>query len=479
MSTQAQAIAHPLWRVTGSSVRGRSHEVAGTPNQDAIAWNDGDGARHALVLAVSDGHGSPRCFRSDTGAKIAVSLALETLGEFKDGAHLSAAAQALPEEVVRRWKALVYEDIERRPFTQSDRSRFAGDPDDELLAYGATLLAAAVVRDAIAYLQIGDGDIITTDERGTTARVFDKDPAIPLNETHSLCEPDASRELRVKVVPIDSSVPAQILISSDGYLNSFASDADFFLIGRDFRDMIAREGIETVGRQLPGILEETSGKGSQDDITLGIIKRWEPPDGRARIALQEQKTVARPRSWLPVWLVAAFLFGGIAATLLFGSVQKARANSLYERARIQGQSGNYAAALQSYDAAIGLGDTDAPLLRDKAKLMFRIERDRPALARNEGIGSTQLLSAWIATVARDATARAQSKAIDAADLAHLAYVQLIAAQMDAARVSAAQAARLDKRWGGWALQLRYLPSIDAMQMRTLDPDRYLQPEAQV
>ena len=60
------------WRAIGRSVRGASHVRSSLPNQDAIAWFPESGEGPPLIVAVSDGHGSPRNFRSDVGSKIAV-----------------------------------------------------------------------------------------------------------------------------------------------------------------------------------------------------------------------------------------------------------------------------------------------------------------------------------------------------------------------------------------------------------------------
>ena len=66
------------WRAIGRSVRGASHVRSSLPNQDAIAWFPDSGKGPPLIVAVSDGHGSPRNFRSDVGSKIAVEITTKT-----------------------------------------------------------------------------------------------------------------------------------------------------------------------------------------------------------------------------------------------------------------------------------------------------------------------------------------------------------------------------------------------------------------
>ena len=60
------------WQVITGSARGAAHRVSGLPNQDAVASQDGPGA---VVVAVADGHGHIRHFRSADGAALAVDVA--------------------------------------------------------------------------------------------------------------------------------------------------------------------------------------------------------------------------------------------------------------------------------------------------------------------------------------------------------------------------------------------------------------------
>ena len=56
------------------------HIKKGMPNQDAFALkvlNEGD----SVIVAVADGHGDPRCFRSEIGSSIAVRAAVDLLEE--------------------------------------------------------------------------------------------------------------------------------------------------------------------------------------------------------------------------------------------------------------------------------------------------------------------------------------------------------------------------------------------------------------
>src|SRR5918998_1821824 len=99
------------WRVMGETVPGASHLRAGIPNQDAILQVRESGRGLPLVVSVSDGHGSDKCFRSDRGSRFAVRRAAQLVGEFLDERRgpvdLSEMEgelkERVPAEFVRRW----------------------------------------------------------------------------------------------------------------------------------------------------------------------------------------------------------------------------------------------------------------------------------------------------------------------------------------------------------------------------------------
>jgi hypothetical protein len=64
-----------------------------------------------------------------------------------------------------------------------------------------------------------------------------------------------------------------IMLSTDGFSNSFQDDAAFFKFGSDVRDIIVADGLEKVSACLPDWLTEITERGSGDDISLGIVCR--------------------------------------------------------------------------------------------------------------------------------------------------------------------------------------------------------------
>lgn len=264
------------WRVIGESVQGSVHLRAQKPNQDAIAWYPHAGAGPPLILAVADGHGSDKHFRSDIGAQLATKTAVDVLREFLEhrpkDRELSLMMERLPAAIELQWKQAVRDHLRANP---------VGDGSDEpaatisehparYIAYGTTLLSVLVTQDFIVYLQLGDGDILTVLPNGDVKRAIKPDPNLIANQTTSLCLPEARKYFRKQVQTIAADPPALVILSTDGYANSF-EDADFLKTGSDYLDLIRTEGVEHVNGHLKRWLSETTAKGSGDDITVGIV----------------------------------------------------------------------------------------------------------------------------------------------------------------------------------------------------------------
>lgn len=283
----AQNGAGTTWRAAGKSVLGAQHARRGLPNQDALSIWPQEGSGSPLVVALSDGHGSTRSFRSATGARLACETATQVLLELahapRDLFPLDllerGASELLPGELVRRWQGAVREHLAGLPFSEQEwavldaegrgaRQTLETNP---LLAYGATLLAAAVDEDYILFAQLGDGDILVVREEGVVARPLPGDMRLFANETTSLCLESAARDLRVSFCRRDGDDPTLVLLSTDGYANSFRTDADFLQVGPDLLAAMGEAGVDAVAARFEEWLSEASAAGSGDDITLAML----------------------------------------------------------------------------------------------------------------------------------------------------------------------------------------------------------------
>jgi hypothetical protein len=277
------------WKISSASARGSSHVRSGKPNQDACEHGSGpkEGPLRA-VLAVSDGHGGARHFRSDVGSRLAAHIAVVIAQEFVEAASQAdpvavfseADAATLSQRIVDAWHAAVASDLDHNPFTPEE---LAGAEEAEgeagkssvmespVLAYGATLLIAMAADTFVAYLQLGDGDILRVGREGETRKALPADERLIANQTTSLCQQDAVNEFRFAIERDQDQFPLMVLVSTDGYSNSFRDERGFLQTGRDYLKMVRESGLDGLSEELPGILEEASKQGSGDDITLGLL----------------------------------------------------------------------------------------------------------------------------------------------------------------------------------------------------------------
>lgn len=263
-------------RVVCARVTGARHLRESQVCQDAVREAQ-DG--RAVAVAVADGHGTSA--RGDVGASLAVEVAVEHLMTFAANLQSSgiadmAAVQAYAEHPMRIQLT--------REWTERVR-RHAGDEQVDLHLYGTTLLFALATPTYLLIGQIGDGDILLVDAKGTVGRPIPPDPRHFAEETSSLCQSQAWTAIatRVAVRPATESL---LLLSTDGYSKSYATDAVFERVGPDYLGML-RDDVPGVQSQLPEILEAVTTGGSGDDIAVGMLY-WSPPGEAAESAERER-----------------------------------------------------------------------------------------------------------------------------------------------------------------------------------------------
>lgn len=292
-------VSQATWRILGHSVRGKQHVTKNLPNQDAIEWWDRETESLPRVLAVADGHGSAKSFRSDVGSRLAVEMAIAAARELLQSAadNPSAFRQTweteFPLELVKHWKHAVRQHVTEHPFSVEEVEHVASEQGAKArqqveqtaeLAYGSTVLLVVIAESFVACLQLGDGNIVILDADGEVSQPMGEDARLIANETTSLCGPTAWQDVRTHFQTLAGKPPALILAATDGYANAFRTSAGFLAVAQDLLEILVTDGYAAVQDSLPGWLDEASRDGSGDDITLGILWRT------------DAKPVAKPSS---------------------------------------------------------------------------------------------------------------------------------------------------------------------------------------
>lgn len=264
-----------------ATARGASHEASDMPNQDAECSSRlrtlGEGA---MVVAVSDGHGNRRHFRSDRGARFAVEVACRCAEDLSDRIGALGDAHSvqrftmttLVPTVIGRWISEVDADVERDPITDGDTVTEDPVTEASVIAYGATLITAVAWGRWVMLAQIGDGDVLALPLDEKPFSPVPEDPTLDGLRTTSLCQPNALDSFRVAVIDRSTCDLVGLLLATDGFANAQAADPWEPAVGGDLVEMIRTRGLRWVEEQLPEwVARCASSEGSADDTTVALL----------------------------------------------------------------------------------------------------------------------------------------------------------------------------------------------------------------
>lgn len=264
--------------VFGRSVQGASHIRSGTECQDShkkVVLDDG-----AVILAVADGHGSKSCPYSKTGSRIAVNVFCDTLqgvykGEWEHPDQLPSYLNRegdtkISKAIDAEWKRRVLE--RHKKYKREIPKNGSGEDDLESVykQYGSTLLGLLITQTFVFGFQLGDGDICYVNGDGLEM-VVEPEKILGV-ETHSLSRKNSWEKAItvVRMMNVADKLPAMFSLSSDGYANSYKTEADFHAAVRDYLSMLNEHGVKAISESIQGWLSETSEMGCGDDITMLI-----------------------------------------------------------------------------------------------------------------------------------------------------------------------------------------------------------------
>ena len=272
--------AVPGWEVLVASARGSLHARSGVPLQDAAGWWPGPrpgrpGVDRApgVVVAVSDGVGSRDCFRSDRGARMAVSAACAVGTGFLAAATEAGVAELMA-GIVARWTASVRADVTAYPVRAEELAgtSVTWDEADPALAYAATLLVAIATPDRLLLAQLGDGDLLVVDPDGDVSSPLPPDPSSVAGTTSTLMQPDAAAVSRTRLLDLASEPVDLVLLATDGYGNAFADPDWTGRVGRDVHEQVHTDGTPSVRGRIGDWVTDAATVGG-DDASLALLVR--------------------------------------------------------------------------------------------------------------------------------------------------------------------------------------------------------------
>jgi serine/threonine protein phosphatase PrpC len=275
-------IANRTWQAVEASVIGESHIKHGIPNQDAVKTEIL--SDDIIVSAVADGHGSKKCFRSDYGAHLAVEatilIAKHLHEEWLEEEELNTKkiGKYYTKKIVKQWQEQVDAHIESSPFLDEEINELSESEKKSIqknprMVYGSTLLIVVLIKHYIVCYQLGDGDILFVSKNKNVSRPLKKDSRHLANDTLSLCLNKPEKEFNIRVFRDTKGLLEMVMLSTDGYGNSFSNEGSFQKVGIDFVTMIEEDGISVIDDCITAWLEETTKFGSGDDISVSLLNR--------------------------------------------------------------------------------------------------------------------------------------------------------------------------------------------------------------
>lgn len=266
------------WHISAGTARGAAHRAAGLPNQDAkdhCATSDGDG----IVVAVADGHGHRRHFRSAEGSEFAVAtgcrvgsrLASDLTG-LADADGARAAVRSAVAALVREWRTAVASHLAVQPYTGTEQATLDSAGDGPAVPYGSTLLVAVVGPRWLACAQIGDGDVLAVRPDGQSVVPLPGDDRLDGLRTTSLCQEDAEEAFRIGVQDLTVDPLIALLLATDGFGNSQAADPWQPGVGQDLAKLAAAHDHHWFERHVLQWAERcASTEGGGDDTTIVLL----------------------------------------------------------------------------------------------------------------------------------------------------------------------------------------------------------------
>ncbi len=261
-----------MWQIIAESVKSANHAL----NQDAKKYFIPKDKEYVIV-AVADGHGSKKCFRSNVGSEFAVEVLINnfhhhfstnTFDNLQAG--FSGTKDNLAKTIHRQWMEKVRNHLAKNPFSPEEELIDVKVLNNQVISYGTTLRGALITKNYIIYLQLGDGDILVVNDNEVT-RPIPKDENLIANETYSLCDKEADSLFRFYYQPVIGQLPDLILLSTDGYSNSFPNDNEFQKTALDYNNLYKEEGMSFIRKNISGWLKDTTVHGSGDDLTAILV----------------------------------------------------------------------------------------------------------------------------------------------------------------------------------------------------------------
>lgn len=231
---------------------------------------------NSIIITCADGHGGDIYIRSNVGSRIASDTVMNVFSGLTPR-YLNSMSEGELESQIKmsilcEWNKLVEQQLARKHIKKYEVDGLSEDQINDLrlnptIAYGTTLTGAIIVGDKLLVVGIGDTEAMFL-TKGKIEKVFDDDGAPAGNITYSMCQEDAFKYLKVRLV--SASDYDGVMLCTDGLVGPYQSYQNF---EENFVKPVFAKIIQTKSQyEVYSLVSSIAAKlGTGDDVSLSFI----------------------------------------------------------------------------------------------------------------------------------------------------------------------------------------------------------------
>ena len=227
------------------------------------------------IITCCDGHGGRKYIRSHIGSHMASNAIINVFNSIHPSFFRlkdEEIENKIKLSILCEWNKLIeeqmsYKSIKRNELIDLDEDEILSLKSNPAVAYGTTLTGALLLGNKLLVVKIGDTECIGI-RKGEIIDIFDSSDDPAANVTYSMCQDDAFKYLKVKI--LDFKDLDGIILCTDGLTSPYQSYDNF---NKSFIKPMVDKIIRTTSLiYIDEFVDEiASSLGVGDDVSLSFI----------------------------------------------------------------------------------------------------------------------------------------------------------------------------------------------------------------
>lgn len=252
---------------------GYSHVLNKKPCQDYSAlYKD----NNRTIITCCDGHGGEIYIRSDIGSHMASNAVINIFNSINKAFFYNLTEEEIENKIklyiLCEWNKLVEQSYSSKSFKKNELEKLSEDQKDILKmnpskAYGTTLTGALLFGNKLLVVGIGDTECLYL-KKGQVLQVFEDENEPVANITYSMCQEDAYKYIKVKILDFKSI--DGVILCTDGLTSPYQSYDNFkkSFIAPTIKKIVEDKDIQYIDNFIEKLALNL---GVGDDVSLSFI----------------------------------------------------------------------------------------------------------------------------------------------------------------------------------------------------------------